>query len=116
VKPAGFGDPQSAQTFEERAEARRLEVQAEHEAAFRRAKTNRPRNGQPELNLEPSSEPEPTMSAKEAAPIVVIPLPTVPPLPDDTIVPANGDADNSEQIAANTNARNILKLLHEGDF
>jgi type IV secretion system protein VirD4 len=116
VKPAGFGDPQSAQTFEERAEARRLEVQAEHEAAFRRAKTNRPRNGQQELNLEPSSEPEPTMPAMPAAPIVVIPLPTVPPLPDDTIVPANGDADNSEQIAANTNARNILKLLHEGDF
>jgi hypothetical protein len=29
---------------------------------------------------------------------------------------ASGTAETSDESAANTNARNILKLLHEGDF
>jgi type IV secretion system protein VirD4 len=98
IKPAGFGDPQLAMTFEERAEAQRLAAQAEQEATFKRAKPRKPKSAQPELDLQATG------------PDVVLAMPTPP------ATPANLTPETAEEAAANTNARNILKLLHEGDF
>ncbi len=117
ITPAGFGDPQVAMTFEERAEARRVEVQGEHEAAVKRAKAEKSRPRQPELNLEARlDEGSVSTPQQEPAPAVIVQLPVAQAEPKPEAEAANADPVVPEESAANTNARNILKLLHEGDF